>query len=154
VTTDEPGSEIANPEVIEALERIAKDDPDGLIEPSVVVQVARDPDSPLHHYIWLETDEEAAHERRLALARRLIARVRITIIEQGPALVNVRIRAGTDGERRGYVPTQRAVMDPDLRAQVMAEARRGIAAYRARLSAFEAARRVVGHLDAALEEME
>ncbi len=139
-------------EIAEALRRIGKDDPDGLVRPEAVVEAARDEASPLHPYFEWD-DTEAAHQYRLVQARKLIVRVGVTRVEQPPKYVNVVITRPDGSARRGYVPTERAVVDPDLFAQVCADARRGIAAYRARLSAFTEARKAVGALDAALNEL-
>lgn len=135
-------------EVREALERIAKDDTDGLIEAEAVVEAASDPESPLHRYFTWD-DNEAAHQYRLVQARHLIARVTVTRVQPAPQYVNVRI-----GQRRGYVSTERAVADPDLYAQVAREARRGIISYRNRLAAFEQAAKVVAALDVATDSLE
>lgn len=139
-------------EVQEALDRIAKDDPDGLIQPEAVVEAAQDPKSPLHRYFdWDE--ETAAQKYRLAQARALIVRCGITRVDDGPRQVNVVIRRGTPNERRGYIPVARAVHDPDLYEQIVYDARRAIVSWRNRLSAFEAAHGIVADLDQALGQM-
>jgi hypothetical protein len=133
----------------DALERVAKDDVDGLIQPEMVVEMASDPASPLHkHFEW--DDGKAAHAHRIAQARYLIARYTITRIDEGPKYVNITIRKDDGSSRRGYVAVERAVADPDLCGQIMADAKRGIVAYRNRLSAFERSRAVVGALDEAI----
>lgn len=142
--------------IIEALEIIAKDDLDGLIQPVAVVEAARDPESPLHKHIWSESDADAAYERRLYLARHLIARVTVRVVDERrePIYVNAIVSSSDGGERRrGYVQTERAVADPDLYGQVIADAHRGITAYRNRLSAFERAKQTVEQLDRVLAEM-
>lgn len=144
---------ITDPDVIEAISLIAKDDPDGLVQPEQVVEAAQDLDSPLHSFF--EWDEgAAAHQYRLVQARGLIVRVPVITVYKGPSMVNVKIVGADGSERRGYVPVERAVNEPDLCAQIMADARRGIAAYRLRLSAFEQARAVLGHLDAAIKQLD
>lgn len=144
-------SDIDDPGVVEALKAIAKNDPDGLIQPAVVVDEAEDPESPLHRYFEWD-DTEAARAYRLVQARSLIARVRVNVKTAGPQLVNVVIRTG-ETARRGYVPIERAVTEPDLYEQIVADAYRGITMYRNRLSAFEQAQNTLTHLDAALNEM-
>jgi hypothetical protein len=139
-------------EIVEALERIAKDDEDGGIAPEAVVEAARDVDSPLHdRFDW--DDSSAAHQFRLEQARKLITQYPITIVRPDPQMVNVVITRDDGSSRRVYVPIDRAVADPDLYEQVVADAKRGIQAYRNRLSAFERAREVVTRLDEALREL-
>lgn len=149
---DESTKEITDPDVIEAIEIVAKEDPDGLVEPVNVVEAARDPQSPLHRYFEWD-DTAAAQAYRLVQARKLIARVRVVVVDHGPSMVNVSIVSPSGEPRRGYLPITRVASDPDLCAQAMADARRGIAAYRVRLSAFEQARDVVAHLDQALGKL-
>lgn len=148
----------------DALERIAKDDPDQLIQPSAVVEAAANPDSPLHrHFEW--DDEKAGHSYRLAQARRLIVRYTIRIVEKEVVTVKADVQAVNEPRvpkfvnavvngRRGYVPLDRAVHDPDLYHQIAADARKGIAAYRNRLAAFEDARPIVEALDEAVSEID
>jgi hypothetical protein len=137
----------------EELERIAKNDPDGLVQPHAVVAAAQDLDSPLHQYF--EWDNAlAGHAYRLQQARQLIVRVNVRVVDNPPAMVNVKIRTPDGVERRGYLPTVRAVVDPDMYTQVVADAERGIRAYRNRLSAFHQARGIVAGLDTVLAEIE
>ena len=145
--------DITDPRVIEELKSIAEQDPDGLIQPHVVVRLAQNPRSSLHRFFeWDDTAAAAAY--RLAQARQLITRVRFEVtINQGPHLVNVKITR--EGEQRqGYVPTTQAVRRPDLYKQILADARRGIASYRIRLQAFEQAQLIIDHLDSALKEID
>ena len=59
----------------------------GRVTPEIVVEAARDPDSPLHSaFTW--DDAQAAHEHRLAQARVLLRRVRVEI-ETGTRLIRV-----------------------------------------------------------------
>jgi hypothetical protein len=144
---------IDDPEVVEALKIIIKNDPDGIAQPSTVVEAARDPKSPFHQYIWAKSDEDAAYEYRLSRARHLITRVVVREVRERVAMVNVVVKTVEGKLRRGYVPVERAVIDDDLYAQVVAECHRGIMSYRNRLSAFERARPTVVQLDAALAAM-
>lgn len=138
--------------VAEELERLAKDDEDGLVRPEAVVEAARDESSPLHkHFEW--DDGEAAERYRLYQARRLI--VKVTIVRapyKGPTYVNVKV-SRTGQVRQGYVKVDRAAADPNLYDQIVEDARKGIVNYRNRLSAFEEAHEIVGRLDSALEAM-
>jgi len=151
--SDDEDQPIGDAAVTEALERIAKDDPDGLIQPQAVVEAAEDPHSALHEYFEWD-DTAAAASFRLVQARHLIARVTVRVVERRPEYVNVAVRnADTGTVRRGYVAMERAVTDPDMFDQVVSEARRGVTAYRNRLSAFQQARKTVAHLDVALASM-
>lgn len=138
---------ITDDAVLEALERIGKDDEDGIIQPEAVVEVASDPQSPLHpHFVW--DDSEAAHQFRLVQARSLVRRISIVRPDvPAPTFVNVVVRRADGIARRGYVQTARAVADPDLYAQVLSDARAGLIAWRNRLSAFERAGGLVAQLD-------
>jgi hypothetical protein len=149
----ESSEPIEDEDVAKALQDIANSDPDDLIRPVDVVEAARDEDSPLHKYFeW--NNGAAAHAYRLVQARNLIRKVQFTRGDPAPQVVNITIvHADTGEKRRGYVPTERAVAEPDLRAQILQDARRGIEAYRNRLATFEQMQVIVGHLDAALDSM-
>ncbi len=155
MTKDLEPRDIGNSEAVaEELERLAKDDEDGLVRPEAVVEAARDESSPLHkHFEW--DDGEAAEQYRLYQARKLI--VKVTIVRapySGPTYVNVKVsRPGTGQVRQGYVKVDRAAADPNLYDQIVEDARKGIVNYRNRLSAFEEAHEIVGRLDSALETM-
>lgn len=141
--------------VLDALRRIGKDDEHGLIQPETVVANARDPASPLHTYFEWD-DSAAAHQHRLAQARRLIRQFRIIpAVETAPAYVNVRITTG-DVTRRGYVSVERAVADPALYPQVIADAHRGMVGYRNRLAGFRAVADNLqrGHVDTAIAALD
>lgn len=146
----EPEEPITNSAMVDALQRIAKDDPDGVIAPEAVVSTAENPQSPLHsHFCW--DDTEAARLYRLVQARSLIRRVVIRREpEASPEFVNVTIQRGDGTMRRGYVPTERAVAETALYRQIVADARRGLEAYRRRLSAFTQAQGVVRAIDHAI----
>lgn len=149
-------TEIKDVGVRQALSRIAQADPDGLIQPVAVVEAARNPRSPLHKYIFRDDDATAAEAYRLVLARNLIRRVRIDVVERAPELLNVKVRLGTPEERRGYAPFGRILLEPELAEQVVAEARRVLAHQRDRLSRFNIvkAKRAVSHLNNALRELD
>jgi hypothetical protein len=138
--------------VVEALERIAKDDKDGIIQPAAVVEAAKDPESPLHDkFEW--DDAEAGHQYRLEQARQLIVKTKINVTQPEPEMFNVKIRLSDGSERRGYVTRERAKADPDLSAQVIDDAIRAIRSYRNRLSAFAEAQSLVSKLDEILAEI-
>lgn len=154
VTVQDDG-QINNPEVLEALQKIAENDEDGIIPPEVVVEQARDINSPLHGYFnW--DDTEAAYQYRLWQARKLVALVHVKVIghPQERVFVSVKVKAPDGRERRGYMPVPRAAAEPDLYIQIVADARAGIMSYRNRLSAFERSRKLVTQLDEVIAEMD
>lgn len=139
-------------EVIEALDRIAKDDVDGIIQPETVIEIASDPASPLNkHFEW--DDTEAGHAWRLHQARQLINKIKIIKVDQAPRYVNVVIKRVEGGQRRGYMQTERAVANPVLYKQVALEAAKGIRAYQIRLDAFARARKATKTLGKAITEL-
>lgn len=104
----------------EELERIRSTH--GALTPNLVVQRASSPDSPLHEAFEWE-DEEAAREYRLSQARYLIRHVVVKRINSKPVeAVRAFVQVEVAGERR-YEPTQDALSDPFLRAQVLHRAR-------------------------------
>lgn len=141
---------INDPEVVEAIEVLEKEDKDGLVQAERVVEAASNPDSPLHRFFEWD-DSEAAHQWRLAQARRLIVRVTKKNSDAQPARVNVVIHQSDGTQRRGYVPIARAASDDELCAQVMRDTRRVLTGYRTRLAAFNQTQGIVAQLDAILE---
>lgn len=148
-------------DIHEALERIEKDDPDGIIQTAAVVEAARDPESPLHReFEW--DDVKAGHEHRLTQARQLITRYRIRVIQSEPVTIDVDIVMSRDyrppqwvnavvNGRRGYVSMERAVNDPDIYRQITNSTRKVLMTYRDRLAAFDQARPIVEAMDEAVE---
>lgn len=138
--------------VAEELEKLSKDDPDGLVQAEAVVEAAKDPSSPLHKYFeW--SDTEAAQKWRLHQARALIVRVGVRVVENRPKMVNVTVAKADGTTRRGYVATDRAAADSTMVEQVIAESRKHVVAHRNRLSAFDEAREIVALLDQAISLM-
>lgn len=115
-----------------------------------VVTAAASPESPLHDQF--EWDNDAAGDRyRLLQAGVLMGKVRLHIVEGErvhvvPQFVSV---VNSDG-RRVRVSAQRAIADPDMLGQVLAETRAQIRGLRNRLSGFEDAEHVVAQLDGVL----
>jgi hypothetical protein len=106
----------------------------GELTPPVIVDEARPEDAPLHDYF--EWDDDVAAERhREAQARRLIRRFKIVYrhTKDGQPIrvrefVSIE-RPEADG-RRGYVPTEQAVVDPVVLAALLRECQREAAAFR------------------------
>lgn len=87
----------------------------GELTPDAVVEVAKDPDSPLHKYFeW--SDSGAAHKYRVYQARNLIKRVRVDVnitkteVRPVPAYVE---SPSKDGGAQGYSYTPELKKDPD-----------------------------------------
>lgn len=140
--------ETLSAEIQAALDTLAGQDRDGLVQPEAVVEAAKNPESPLHRYFEWDTDR-AAYNYWLVQARHLIAQYSFVRINNEPKYVNVTLANG----RRGYVSTERAVADPDLYEQIVSDAERVIGALRNKLSAFERAKGVVATLGEAIEQM-
>jgi len=91
---------------------------DGLASAQAIVDRARPKRSPLHRaFQW--DDAKAAEAHRREQARSLITNFEL-VFENGevvPAMVNVRVN-----KKRGYMQTQDAVNDGDLRKQVLKQA--------------------------------
>lgn len=101
------------------LARIRELAADGKLTEHQVVDEAADPSSPFHDEIYAETDEEAAFERRLHLARCLISRFRYQIVEPGgPRYIRENTRVPSLGK---YVPTEVAFADhrEEMRGRAM-----------------------------------
>lgn len=145
-------------EVGRILEKLAAADPDGLLQPAAVVEEARAEDSILRRFITWDDDAGAAQQWRLVQARALIRTVNVVRhdVELAPSrhYANVVLRRGTPEARRGYVSVARAVADPDLYLQCLEDARRGVSAYRNRLTAFQRAHELVAVLDSAIGDID
>ena len=79
------------------------------LTPEAVVEVAKDPNNPLHS--WFEWDDaKAGHQHRISQARVLIKRVKIVTPSgsRTPKYVSVEIN---DSPARRYEPLQRVVKD-------------------------------------------
>lgn len=132
----------------EALARVEKAH-NGLLEPEMVVEAARDEKSPLHdHFEW--DDAVAAGEYRKDQARELIRAITIDIgrsnIEPRPirAFVNVEV-----GGAQGYVSTPRAMSSAELRQQVIAQAWNELEAWRRRHAELTELGRIFSAIDEA-----
>lgn len=140
------------------IERLREADPDRIITPEMLVADAEAQSSPLHD--CLEWDNgEAGHQWRLHQARLILGRMRIkNVVEHTqtynftPKYVNVRVRTSSGGERRGYVPMARAMVDEDLLIQAVSDVVKYISGFQARLRAYERARGLLVHLDSFIEE--
>jgi len=110
-----------DPKIIAALNLLAARN-NGLLEPAGVVKEARSEKSPLHS--WFDWDEtEAAHKWRLHQARNLL-RVMVTYSFSGKRKIVTRVYVSltTDRGEGGYRTTVSVMSDPELRAQLLADA--------------------------------
>lgn len=91
---------------------------DGLASPQAIVDQARPKRNPLHKaFQW--DDSLAAEEYRKEQARSLVTNFTLVFEtgEEVPAMVSVKIN-----RKRGYMPTQDAIANDDLRKQVLKQA--------------------------------
>lgn len=118
------------------LERIREADPEKLLKPEAVVEAARDEASPLHaHMEW--DDTAAAHAHRLAQARALI-RVVVTVFPGFQAPVRAYVSLPSErGEQGGYRRTDHVLAEQALRRELLAAARRELAAFQRKYSQLE-----------------
>lgn len=125
-------------------------DEHGSLTADLVLAAAADESSALHsRFTW--DDDVAAEKWRHREATTLVRQVKVTVVQGErrvvvPAYVSVVESTGL----RVRVPTGRAMADPELWPQVLAETRQQLAGLRNRLSAFDEAAPVLAAIDAAL----
>jgi len=105
-----------------------------------VVTAASAPDHALHDYFEWD-DAIAGHEWRKGQARALMRRVRVRVVEDVPTgerrIFKVAGYANVvQDNRREYVPTRAAMLNPELRAQILARALREMQAWADRYRIF------------------
>lgn len=122
-------------EVGQELERIEQKH--GKCEPEIVLDEARDPESPLHDYFTWD-DAEAARKQRLAEARKVTRSVIIREVDghepEGPTRAFVHI---TDEDGSGYESTTVAMKDQDKREQILERAYRDLERFKDRYGHLE-----------------
>lgn len=110
----------------------------GELTPQIVVDAAREEDSPLHpHFEW---DYELAAERWLIeQARDLIRKARVKIIREDGQTVRVRayLALTTEDKRPIYVKTEVIGQDEAMRAQVLQQMERDWKALRRKYDQYE-----------------
>lgn len=92
---------------------------DGTLTPGIVVEDAKNPDSPLHEvFDW--NNKSAAHKYRLVTARNLVRSIEVEIIDMPPVVffANVKLTGGDRVYKRIY----EVMSDAELRQQVLEEA--------------------------------
>lgn len=85
----------------------------GRLTPEAVVEDAKSKRSPLHAFIFRESDQEAAHQRRLDLARQLIRSVRVVMTTDRRSISVVGYVHDPGTNAAGYVPTATLIDDHD-----------------------------------------
>jgi len=94
----------------------------GHLTPDIVVDDASSQRSPLHQYIWKESNTEAAHQRRIALAEHLIRSITVVIeSESEPKSIRAFVVIEKKGEAQ-YIDTEVALSDQEMRRQVLSRA--------------------------------
>jgi len=105
----------------------------GTLHPADIVEAARDPASPLHRmFNW--DDSTAADEYRLWQARKLIARVRVSVPVTPTKTITVRAYHALRSERGGYRHTRDIISDADLRESLLSQLADDLAGVRERYS--------------------
>ncbi|MFZ4498520.1 MAG: hypothetical protein ACOYMX_02310 [Burkholderiales bacterium] len=147
--------------LVEAIGALA--DASGVITPEVVVEAAKNPDSPLHeHFDW--DDQSAAHQHRIDTARKLIRGIRVQVTNNRidfKVPMFVRDPAAAPSQQ-GYVSISSLRTDEERARDVIVrefsiaagalERARAIAAYLEMTDQIEEVRLRVMELDAAVRE--
>ena len=98
----------------------------GKLHASDVVTAAKLRSSPMHPYIWRENEKEAAHQRRLYLARKLIQVTAMLLPTENDAPLVVRAFYSLTIDRNvpggGYRGMRDIMLDEALREQLLADA--------------------------------
>ena len=107
------------------LERIREEN-DGLLTVSAIVEAAKDEDSPLHkHFDW--DDTHAAEKYREWQARTLIQKCKITVENKPDTLIRAYVSVPLDRKAGGYRAVHEVLDDAVLRESLMREMRMRIA---------------------------
>lgn len=141
--------------VAAAIQKLADKNRDGVCHPSALVAAARDPRHVCHD--MFEWDDTAAAEAyRVDQSRRIIRSVRVDMDGPGtraPAFVHVRINRGEDEPPAdGYMPTVKALAVPNLKEQVLADAKAQLRGLQVRYAAIKELQPVWSALDSLDDE--
>lgn len=130
----------------EALARIQKGH-NGLLEPEMVVEAAKDEKSALHdHFEWDDTVAAAAF--RTDQAREIIRSLTVDISRSNIEEKTVRAFVNVDiGGERGYTSTFTAMSSEELRKQVLSKAFAELEAWRARHAELSELARIFAAID-------
>lgn len=142
----------ASPAIVSEVLRLA-DVNGGALTERVIVDAASDPASPLHDQFQWDNDV-AADGFRVIQARLLINRVKIKVTQGETVTVMPAFVSITNGQgNRVRIGTQRAMADPDMLGQVLAETRSQLVGLRNRLTAFNVTGDLVDGLDDVLSKI-
>lgn len=122
--------------------------------PKEIVDLAEDPESPIHEYFeWDNTRAAALY--RLQQARKLIGCV-VEIVGSTniPKAVSVVVRTEGGEKKRTYMDTKKAMETPSAWQQVLQEALRQIKAWRERYARFKELEGIFNEVDKTIEEIE
>lgn len=124
---------------------------DGHLTPAMVVEWANThPDSALHaEFEW--DDQLAANEWRLAQARRLVAAVKVRIVEH-PAVATRAFVSIQAGDSRRYVMADQAANDEAVRAETVRRLNAQLGQLMNKLRRFEEFAEIVRTWDATVED--
>lgn len=155
-----PGSRINDEEAKVVAKELFTIEKQSTLTPSAVVDVARDPNNPLHeHFEW--DDTVAAQEHRLQQARVLISSVAYRVKMQGDntdryqrAFVNVSVKSEDEHITKSYVPLMKILRDEDLTKQLLARAKDEMASWITRYKTLKALSDVMPIFDSAFAEIE
>lgn len=119
----------------------------GLLEPEMVVDAARDEASPLHpHFEW--DNAVAAEAFRADQARELVRSLTVDISRSNLETKAVRAFVNVDiGSERGYLSTFTAMSSEELRKQVLERAFGELEAWRARHAELSELARIFAAID-------
>jgi hypothetical protein len=130
----------------EAISKVQKAH-NGLLEPEMLVDAARDERSILHpHFEW--DDAKAAEAFRTDQARDLIRSLTVDISRSNVEEKQVRAYVNVEtGQERGYVSTFTALSSAELRKQVLEKAFAELEAWRARHAELSELARIFAAID-------
>lgn len=128
----------------------------GTITPHDVVEEARHEASPLHPvFEW--DDVKAANEYRVTQARELVADVMVVYAEEVEGAPRDPVRAfasvAHNGNATAYTGTLDAMRSPEMRASVLAQAKKELEGWRRRYRHYQELAQAVQRVDEALESV-
>ncbi len=127
----------------------------GIITPEILIDAAKRKSSPLHQFFEWD-DTAAARQFRLIQAANLIRRIKVTV--QTAAETTIRIRAfanvrgdadsgDADSAKGFYVPIQDALKNVDWRAQVIAQCKRDVQAFKQKYAVMREASQIIDAME-------
>lgn len=125
----------------------------GMLKPETVVDVARDPNNPLHrHFTW--DDTQAAAERRIDQARQII-RLCVVVVHENVAPVRRYISLPSDrANGGGYRSTQEVLTDESRRGELLRDVLERLNALRRKYAALSELSQLWAAVDAVAEKAE